>query len=258
MFQLFVAYVMIIAAAYKSQYQPAIQFPVNIGLLAPPPLGNAEMHAINGNIVSFFRRGLGFAIAIIMAIWVITYLIQLLTFGRIRSFHLFRPMLLTTANQTLRTRDRFAMLGRRLPLITALSILFMLASPFIFLLYLLAEIVVVVMISFRINRPSIVVANMRQRSSTNRPSFRRRVQEGDEMVANPNSEAVRTPSPDGQDPSDAPIELTPQVEEGSSDDEGTIRGPPSVETSPSLQPKGGPQSAGSFLRSLAKQQSSQD
>jgi len=246
MFQLFIAYILIIMAAYLFQYQPAIRFPVNIGLLAPPPLGNAEMHAINGNIVSFFRRGLGFALAIIMAIWVITYLIQLLSFGRIRSFHLFRPLLITTANQTLRTRDRFAMLGRRLPLITALSILFMLASPFIFLLYLLAEIIVVIMISFRINRPSIVVANMRQKSSANRPSFRRRVQ-GDGFEESPTPlEETQSSSENDSRLDEAPIELTPQVEEGSSDDEGTIRGPPSVETSPSLLPRDGPQSAGSF------------
>jgi len=258
MFQFFIAYILIIAAAYMLQYQPAVQFPVNIGLLAPPPLGNAEMHAINGNIVAFFRKGLGFAIAIIMAIWVVTYLIQLLSFGHIRSFHLFRPLLLTTANQTLRTRDRFAMLGRRLPLITALSILFMLASPFIFLLYLLAEIIVVVMISFRINRPSIVVANMRQKSSSNRPTFRRRLQGDGYEESHRSDEASQEPAFEISSADEAPIELTPQAEEGSSDDASTIRGRPSVETSPSLQLEGGPQSAGSFLRNFAKQQSSQD
>lgn len=250
MFQLFIAYIFIVMAAYLFQYQPAIQFPVNIGLLAPPPLGNAEMHAINGNIVAFFRRGLGFAIAIIMAIWVVTYLVQLLSFGHIRSFHLFRPMLLTTASQTLRTRDRFAMLGRRLPLITALSILFMLASPFIFLLYLLAEIIVVVMISFKINRPSIVVANMRQRASANRPTIFRRATEATRSGTDDPFDGPRLTSPT--------TELTPLAEEVSSDDEGTVRGPPSVEKSPSPQPEGGPRSAGSFLRNFAKQQSSQD
>jgi len=237
MFQMFIAYIIIILATYMFQYQPAIQFPVNIGLLAPPPLGNAEMHALNGNIVAFFRRGLGFAIAIIMAIWVITYLIQLLSFGHIRSFHLFRPMLLTTASQTLRTRDRFAMLGRRLPLITALSILFMLASPFIFLLYLLAEVIVVVMISFRINRPSIVVANMRQRSSANRPSFRRRVSENVSISGNRDTEKTDEGNDEaGSRLTSPPFEMTPLAEEVSSDDEGTVKGPPSVEKSPSPQP----------------------
>jgi len=142
-----------------------------INVVFPPPLGNAFMHALNGNIVGRFARGWFLALLVFLVLYLLCASLQLLTFGHFPVLAVYGPVAGSALSRTFDAQiwaARYFQLGfvPRLPLMIIIALISFLVSPFLMVWFLVIELGWVIRFAYGTGLP-LSNAAVRRRANLN-------------------------------------------------------------------------------------------